>query len=620
LSSPTWVLKPCIYTSYKEVLMRSSLFRGLLLAPVFLVLSAMCAFAQGQFVYVNNNTLGPNTVSAFSVGATCALTPLAGSPFPTGGSGDGGIFFSAAQRAAVCAVGSFLYVANQGSNNISVFSINPATGALTTAAGSPFAVPGSGDISIDCTPDGQFLLAASSNNIAVFSRGADGSLTPVLGSPFAAGGLGPDGMRVTPDGRFVVVALLLSQTVGVFSIGAGGALTPVPGSPFPLAALPAGVAINCDSSIVYTGAAQAVDTRVDALSIGTGGALTPIAGSPFTAAGDNSNVVLLNPDGRFLFVSNLISNQITVFGVNADGSLTEIAGSPFSGGGLSEPQQMVTNSAGTCLFVNNIFGTVSVFSIAANGALSPVAGSPFPVGAPDSMAPGIAAYPAASCQVDLAVTKTASVTNAQVGQTVTFTVTITNNGPSTAFNVVAADTLPSNFAFVSCTTSGGTGGNCFGSGTSATATFTSIGPGQTATFTIIALVTAPTPSPATNIVTVSTTSIETNPANNNATAVVNIFDVCLQDDSNPSTQLIWNSTTGNFVFCCNGVVYIGVGTVFNKGSVSTLSANLTTLRVLGKIDRSVRVGSASLQSPPGTTRCTITDRNTANNNCTCGNM
>jgi 6-phosphogluconolactonase (cycloisomerase 2 family) len=32
---------------------------------------------------------------------------------------------------------SFAYVANQGSNNVSAYSINPATGALTTVVGSP---------------------------------------------------------------------------------------------------------------------------------------------------------------------------------------------------------------------------------------------------------------------------------------------------------------------------------------------------------------------------------------------------------------------------------------------------------------------------------------------------
>jgi 6-phosphogluconolactonase (cycloisomerase 2 family) len=34
--------------------------------------------------------------------------------------------------------GSFVYVTNQGDNTVSAFSINPASGALTPVAGSPF--------------------------------------------------------------------------------------------------------------------------------------------------------------------------------------------------------------------------------------------------------------------------------------------------------------------------------------------------------------------------------------------------------------------------------------------------------------------------------------------------
>jgi len=95
------------------------------------------------------------------------------------------------------------------------------------------------------------------------------------------------------------------------------------------------------------------------------------------------------------------------------------------------------------------------------------------------------------------------------------------------------------------------------------------------------------------------------------------FDTCLQDDSNPNIVLQFDSQTGAFQFCCNGQVFTGTGTVINKGSVSTLQFYGPTLRVVGRIDRSVNRGSGSLQSPPGTTLSTITDRDTTNNTCVC---
>jgi len=80
-----------------------------------------------KFAYVT--IPASNEVEGYSIdGTSGALTPLAGSPLPTGVEP-----FSAA-------VGGWLYVANAGSNSLSVYSIDQSSGALTPVAGSPFAV------------------------------------------------------------------------------------------------------------------------------------------------------------------------------------------------------------------------------------------------------------------------------------------------------------------------------------------------------------------------------------------------------------------------------------------------------------------------------------------------
>ena len=154
------------------------------------------AKAQGapSFVYTNNDRI-PNTVSAFSVAATGSLSPVPGSPFLTGGNGAGGGFFSA-NRITAAVVKDFLYAGNAGSNTVSAFSINPTTGVLTTISGSPFATGGVGDgvgISLTATPDDKFLIAANgaSMTITVFSIAANGALSQVAGSPFPSGAGGP---------------------------------------------------------------------------------------------------------------------------------------------------------------------------------------------------------------------------------------------------------------------------------------------------------------------------------------------------------------------------------------------------------------------------------------------
>jgi uncharacterized repeat protein (TIGR01451 family) len=119
--------------------------------------------------------------------------------------------------------------------------------------------------------------------------------------------------------------------------------------------------------------------------------------------------------------------------------------------------------------------------------------------------------------------------------------------------------------------------------------------------------------------TTMVTCTATDTSGNTATCTfkVTVFDLCVQDDSNPNTVVLINSITGDYRFCCNGVRYTGQGTVTKKGSSYTLEHNSSDRRVLVKVDEAVHKGSGSIQSPPGTTRCTITDRNTQNNSCVC---
>jgi hypothetical protein len=111
------------------------------------------------------------------------------------------------------------------------------------------------------------------------------------------------------------------------------------------------------------------------------------------------------------------------------------------------------------------------------------------------------------------------------------------------------------------------------------------------------------------------TCTATDASGNTATCsfTVSVFDVALQDDSNPSTILLWNSITGQYRFCCNGTIFTGAGKATRQGCVYTLQTPAATdRRILGRHDKAVHAGSGSLQSPPGAIRCTITDRNTLN--------
>jgi DNA-binding beta-propeller fold protein YncE len=92
-------------------------------------------------------------------------------------------------------------------------------------------------------PTGQFVYVANngSNNVYGYMiNGTSGALTAVFGSPFPAGS-GPQAITVDPTGQFAYVANLFSSSVSAYNIN-GGSLSSVPGSPFQAIGGPEGVA------------------------------------------------------------------------------------------------------------------------------------------------------------------------------------------------------------------------------------------------------------------------------------------------------------------------------------------------------------------------------------------
>lgn len=84
--------------------------------------------------------------------------------------------------------------------------------------------------------------------------------------------------------------------------------------------------------------------------------------------------------------------------------------------------------------------------------------------------------------VDLAITKSASVSQATTGTPFNYTLTVTNNGPEDATNVIATDVLPAGFTFNSATATGG--GSCSQSAGTVTCTWASLANGANVTATI----------------------------------------------------------------------------------------------------------------------------------------
>jgi uncharacterized repeat protein (TIGR01451 family) len=119
---------------------------------------------------------------------------------------------------------------------------------------------------------------------------------------------------------------------------------------------------------------------------------------------------------------------------------------------------------------------------------------------------------------DLSVTKADSPDPVTVGDNLTYTVTVTNNGPDTATSVTVADDLPAETTFVSCSSTGG--GVCGGSGNNRTVTFATLASGQSETITFVANVNCSVADGTVinNTATVSSFTPDPDLSNNSATA------------------------------------------------------------------------------------------------------
>ena len=369
------------------------------------LLSMTSAWAHPTFVYTNNNG-SVNTVSAFSVGANGVLTPVPGSPFPTGGTG--GPSPTGSTQIITTLAKHFVYVTNAGSSSqsstISAFSIDPSTGKLTLVPGSPFPSGAGGIGGLAITPDDQYLVITNDSlaQIAVDNIGTDGTLTAVPGSPFAGSQalLQTADPKVTPDGKFLAVSSVTNIGAGVvamFNLTSAGAVS---FDSVSNAGADTGIDCNCASSHLYAGSSRVKlvngmpvpDPAVDAYTIGPTGVLTPLPGSPFFAPGGLD--VLLSPNGGKLFASGL-SSGISVFNVASNGALSAVPGSPFSAGLGTD--SIAINNSGRFIYAADVTShSIFAFHVSANGALTPVPGSPFSSGSLDGPV-GVTVYPPKTC-------------------------------------------------------------------------------------------------------------------------------------------------------------------------------------------------------------------------------
>jgi 6-phosphogluconolactonase (cycloisomerase 2 family) len=364
-------------------------------------------------IYVETDVAQPDQNSVLAIQYRSGLLrPLTIHEYLTGGSGaadleDRGIL-DGDQQLAVNADGTLLFAVNQGSDSVAVFAIGD-DGSLRPVPGSPF--PSGGIAPISLGVDGNLLVVANkavdgvrnltgrSADYATMFIGADGALTPTGHTVQLRPGSSPTQSLIAPGGRLLIGSVETGY-LQIYAIDtATGALTPADGSPYPVPASartrlapsepvwPAGISVNPDHSVLYTGIPNADDIASYTYSSSTGRAsLDSLVTDPKAQLPCWS---IVSPNGQVLYFANAGSDSISVWNIATDPTRpTLIQTMTLPGGG--NPWGLRIDPDGRYLYVLDPRQVASVVAagegqtlhaleIGANGTLTEMPGSPVPL-------------------------------------------------------------------------------------------------------------------------------------------------------------------------------------------------------------------------------------------------
>jgi uncharacterized repeat protein (TIGR01451 family) len=268
---------------------------------------------------------------------------------------------------------------------------------------------------------------------------------------------------------------------------------------------------------------------------------------------------------------------------------------------------------------------------------------------PSSNSASVAVVVATAGQADLAVTKSGTPNPVLAGNIITYTITVTDNGPAAAASVTMADTFPANTTFVSLSASPlGTWSCPAPSAGVQTCTNASIAANATTTFTLKLKVNAGT-SPGTiitNSVAVTSTTSDPTSSNNAATSSSTVVsptqaDVAIVKTASPEpvdqgTNLAYTlQVTNNGPAVAQNVVvtdtlpsqvtFVSLSVSASQGSCAqasgTVSCNLGSLSVGGLVIITINTNAAtfsssSLASNTASVTASTSDPNLTNNSST----
>jgi 6-phosphogluconolactonase len=263
-------------------------------------------------VHVQTNDAGENEVVTFSRAEDGTLAPLG--RYPTGGRGTGEPHLASAGSVALSGDGQWLLVANAGSDELSLFAVQPDGLRLADRAGSG----GTRPTSITSKGALVYVLNNGTPNISAFTVVGE-KLAPLTDStrPLSVPDADPAQVSFTLDGRGLIVTergtnSISSYVIDQLGYAQGPATTKSAGQ------TPYGFAFASDGALVVSEAFGGTKGAAAASSYAVSGAdLQLISGS----IGDTRSEVcwvVITKDDRFAYVTNFGDGTVSSYEIAAD--------------------------------------------------------------------------------------------------------------------------------------------------------------------------------------------------------------------------------------------------------------------------------------------------------------
>ena len=261
-------------------------------------------------IYVQTNDAKRNEVVAFDREADGSLAPLG--RFETGGRGSG--IPHLASQSSVALEGELLLVTNAGSDELSLFAVEPDELRLVAT------VPSGGSAPTSVAVRGELAYVLNNGSASVVGFSIAAGLEPIEGStrPLVADA-DPAQVAFSPDGRTLVVTERGTNSISTFAVGADG-LAEGPQTIASSGATPYGFGFAGDSLVVTEAFGGEVGAAAASSYAHRDGKLEPVSAS---VADTRSEVcwAAVTKDGRFVFVTNFGDGTISSYAVGDDGSL-----------------------------------------------------------------------------------------------------------------------------------------------------------------------------------------------------------------------------------------------------------------------------------------------------------